>query len=104
MPLRRRIFSGNPSTTLRSLARRDDLLAGIRSAQQLQADLEAAAAAITRLNQEFNAVLQMPEVRSKLTAAGLEPLGGTPQQLDAFVKADHQRYGTLARELNIKAD
>lgn len=62
------------------------------------------AATVARLNQEFNAVLQMPEVRSKLTAAGLEPLGGTPQQLDAFVKADHQRYGTLARELNIKAD
>jgi len=62
------------------------------------------AATVARLNQEFNAVLQMPDVRSKLTGAGLEPLGGTPQQLDAFVKADHQRYGTLARELNIKAD
>lgn len=59
---------------------------------------------ITRLNQEFNAVLQMPDVRSRLTAAGLELLGGTPQQLEAFVKADHQRYGALARELNIKAD
>ncbi len=59
---------------------------------------------ITRLNQEFNAVLQMPEVRGRLTAAGLELLGGTPQQLEAFVKADHQRYGALARELNIKAD
>ncbi|MGI9216617.1 MAG: Bug family tripartite tricarboxylate transporter substrate binding protein [Hydrogenophaga sp.] len=62
------------------------------------------AAVVTRLNQEFNAVLQMPDVRSKLTAAGLELVGGTPQQLEAFVKADHQRYGTLARELNIKAD
>ncbi|MCU0927378.1 MAG: tripartite tricarboxylate transporter substrate binding protein [Hydrogenophaga sp.] len=62
------------------------------------------AATVTRLNQEFNAVLQMPEVRTRLTAAGLELLGGTPQQLDALVKADHQRYGSLARELNIKAD
>jgi len=59
---------------------------------------------ITRLNQEFNAVLQMPDVRSKLTAAGLELLGGTPQQLDDLVKADYQRYGTLASELKIKAD
>ncbi len=62
------------------------------------------AATVTRLNQEFNAVLQMPDVRTRLTAAGLELLGGTPQQLDALVKADHQRYGSLARELNIKAD
>jgi tripartite-type tricarboxylate transporter receptor subunit TctC len=59
---------------------------------------------ITRLNQDFNAVLQMPDVRSKLTAAGLELLGGTPQQLDDLVKADHQRYGTLASELKIKVD
>lgn len=59
---------------------------------------------VDRLNQEFNAVLQMPDVQAKLTGAGLEVVGGTPQQLDAFVKADHQRYGTLARELNIKAD
>lgn len=59
---------------------------------------------ITRLNQEFNAVLQLPDVRTRLANAGLELLGGTPQRLEAFVKADHQRYGTLARELNIRAD
>lgn len=62
------------------------------------------ASVIARWNQEFNAVIQMPDVRSRLNVAGLEMLGGTPQQLEAFVKADHQRYGSLARELNIKAD
>jgi hypothetical protein len=46
----------------------------------------------------------MPEVRDKLMAAGIEVAGGSPQVLEGFMKADNQRYGTLARELNIKAD
>jgi tripartite-type tricarboxylate transporter receptor subunit TctC len=50
---------------------------------------------ITRLNQEFNAVLQMPDVRSKLIAAGLELLGGTPQQLDALAACRAQDFKNL---------
>ncbi|MBL8386089.1 MAG: tripartite tricarboxylate transporter substrate binding protein [Burkholderiales bacterium] len=59
---------------------------------------------VARLNQEFNAVLQMPDVRARLAGAGLDLLGGAPQVLADFMKADHQRYGQLARELGIKAD
>jgi tripartite-type tricarboxylate transporter receptor subunit TctC len=62
------------------------------------------AAAIARINQEMNDSLKLPDVREKFIGAGLEPLGGTPQQLADFMKADNERYGTLARELNIKAD
>jgi tripartite-type tricarboxylate transporter receptor subunit TctC len=62
------------------------------------------AATIARINREINEVIKMPEVRDKLMAAGIEGLGGTPQVLEGFMKADNQRYGTLARELNIKAD
>jgi tripartite-type tricarboxylate transporter receptor subunit TctC len=62
------------------------------------------AAAIQRINQEINAVIKMPDVRERLIGAGVEPLGGTPQVLADFMKADTQRYGQLARELNIKAD
>jgi tripartite-type tricarboxylate transporter receptor subunit TctC len=62
------------------------------------------AATIARLNREVNDVLKLPEVREKLMGAGLEVLGGQPQLLADFMKADNQRYGSLARELNIKAD
>jgi tripartite-type tricarboxylate transporter receptor subunit TctC len=61
-------------------------------------------AVVTRLNREFNDALQLPEVREKLAGAGLDVLGGTPQVLADFMKADNERYGRLARELNIKAD
>ncbi|MEO7939189.1 MAG: tripartite tricarboxylate transporter substrate binding protein [Burkholderiaceae bacterium] len=62
------------------------------------------AAVIARINEEMNAVLKMPEVQAKLANAGVEVLGGTPQVLADFMQADNQRYGTLAKELNIKAD
>ena len=62
------------------------------------------AATIARINQEINEVLKLPEVREKFMGAGLEVLGGTPQLLADFMKSDNQRYGNLAKELNIKAD
>jgi tripartite-type tricarboxylate transporter receptor subunit TctC len=62
------------------------------------------AAALTRINREINEVIRMPEVRDKLMGAGVEVLGGSAQVLADFMKADNQRYGTLARELGIKAD
>jgi tripartite-type tricarboxylate transporter receptor subunit TctC len=62
------------------------------------------AAVLQRLNQEFNAVIRMADVRERLLGAGIEPLGGSAQVLAEFMKTDAQRYGQLARELNIKAD
>jgi tripartite-type tricarboxylate transporter receptor subunit TctC len=62
------------------------------------------AAVVQRINQEINAVIRLPDVRERLLGAGVEPLGGTPQVLADFMKADTQRYGQLARELGIKAD
>lgn len=59
---------------------------------------------IQRINQEINEVLKMPDVQAKLANAGVEVLGGTPQQLADFVKADDQRYGALAKALGIRAD
>lgn len=62
------------------------------------------AAAVARLNTEVNAVLAMPEVRSRLEAAGIEVDGGPAQELTDWVRADFERYGRIARELQIKAD
>ncbi len=61
-------------------------------------------AVIQRLNLEVNEVLKMPDVQAKLNTAGIEVLGGTPQVLADLMKSDSQRYGSLARELQIKAD
>jgi len=59
---------------------------------------------VARLNAEFNKALQLPDVKERLKGAGLDVLGGSADVLAEFVKADDQKYGSLARELNIKAD
>jgi tripartite-type tricarboxylate transporter receptor subunit TctC len=62
------------------------------------------AATVARLNQEFNDALKLQDVRDRLKIAGLDVLGGESKVLADFVKNDSLRYGTLARDLNIKAD
>lgn len=39
-----------------------------------------------------------------MTSQGDEPGGGTPQQLAEMWLADHERWGRVARENNIRAD
>jgi tripartite-type tricarboxylate transporter receptor subunit TctC len=44
--------------------------------------------AITRLNKELNIILKMPDMRQQITARGLIPGGGSPEQLGAFLRAE----------------
>jgi len=57
-----------------------------------------------QINADINGLLKLSDVREKLTAAGLDILGGSDQVLGDFMKTDRQRYSQLAKELNIKAD
>lgn len=57
-----------------------------------------------QINADINDLLKLSDVREKLTAAGLDILGGSDQVLGDFMKTDRQRYSQLAKELNIKAD
>src|SRR4030081_3332479 len=46
-------------------------------------------------------VLAMPDVQAKFRAVGVEPVGGTPAQMAAFVKEESQRWGEVIRKNNI---
>ena len=43
---------------------------------------------VQRMNREINAVLAMPEVREKLHAQYMEPIGGTPEALQNFMQQE----------------
>jgi tripartite-type tricarboxylate transporter receptor subunit TctC len=47
-------------------------------------------------------VLAMPEVRERLAAIGLEPVGTTPVEFAAIVRNDYQKWGKVIRDANIK--
>jgi tripartite-type tricarboxylate transporter receptor subunit TctC len=60
---------------------------------------------VERLNSEINRMLQDPEVaKDKLLAVGLEPLGGTAEQLGATMRADLDKYSRIAKAARMKAD
>jgi tripartite-type tricarboxylate transporter receptor subunit TctC len=47
------------------------------------------------------AVLAMPDVQAKFRSAGVEPVGGTPAQMAAYVREENQRWGEVIRKNNI---
>lgn len=53
---------------------------------------------VKRFNDELQAVLRDPEVRNKLLAQGVDPVGGTPQEFAAFLAREAAKWaGTLKR-------
>jgi tripartite-type tricarboxylate transporter receptor subunit TctC len=60
------------------------------------------AAIINRINQEVARVLGRPDVRQKILSAWVEPVGSTPEQLAALMKADIERVGKVIKDADIK--
>jgi tripartite-type tricarboxylate transporter receptor subunit TctC len=50
----------------------------------------------------FTAALQVPEVKAKFAALGLLPVGTCGADFGAYLRKQHEEYGRLIRELNIK--
>ena len=59
---------------------------------------------VIRLNREINRILVMPEVNERLVSQGLIPIGGTPEQFAARMKADYEKWGKVIRQIGLKAE
>jgi tripartite-type tricarboxylate transporter receptor subunit TctC len=59
---------------------------------------------LQRLNREFNAVLQQPEVKQRLENSGLQISGGPPEDFAAILKRDYDRYGAALRAAGVKPE
>ena len=62
------------------------------------------AAHIERLQQELAKALSQPEVRARLTAADMEPVGSTSAEAVRSVRADFEKWGQVLRKLNLQVD
>src|SRR5436190_17379209 len=56
---------------------------------------------IARLNAEFNAVLQQPELRKRMENSGLQITGGAPEDFAAILKRDYEKYGAALRTAGV---
>ncbi len=62
------------------------------------------AAIVERLNRELKAALAAPEVRGYFTEAGIEPLGTTPTEFDAFFREERDRWARVVKDTGAKID
>lgn len=65
------------------------------------APMGIATAAITRLHAEVTRILAVPEVRDALAKAGAEPVGSSPEQFAAFIRAETAKWGDAVRRAGI---
>ena len=55
-----------------------------------------------RLNAEVNALIVQPAMVQRFAELGAQPLGGPPEALVAFLKAEQDKWGKVIRDLAIK--
>jgi tripartite-type tricarboxylate transporter receptor subunit TctC len=59
---------------------------------------------VATLNAETIRALRLPDVAERLTGQGVEPAGGTPAELAAFMKSETAKWGKVVREARIGLD
>jgi tripartite-type tricarboxylate transporter receptor subunit TctC len=59
---------------------------------------------IRKVNTDVVSALRRPDVIERLGNVGFTPIGGTPAELAAVIKADLAKWGKVIRDNNIKAE
>ena len=62
------------------------------------------AAVMARLHKEFAAALQTPEIRERLTAIGVEPVGGSSEEFRNSLLGERRKWAGVIKSAQIKAD
>ena len=59
---------------------------------------------VAKLNAELNAELRLPDVRETLAKQGLQPTGGSTDQLAQLTRTDLDRWAKVVQDAHIEAD
>lgn len=59
---------------------------------------------VNRLNSEMVKVLHHPEVKSRLTDEGAEPVGNSPQQFAAFILSERSKYAEVVSAARVPSE
>jgi tripartite-type tricarboxylate transporter receptor subunit TctC len=59
---------------------------------------------VNKVSQDIAKVLAMPDVKEKLEVQGSFPAPTTPEQFDAIIKGDTERYGKILRDAGVGAN
>jgi tripartite-type tricarboxylate transporter receptor subunit TctC len=59
---------------------------------------------VAKLSHDFVAAVNAPAVKDRLGSLGASPIGGAPQELDAQIHADYDKWGPIIKAAGIKAE
>jgi tripartite-type tricarboxylate transporter receptor subunit TctC len=59
---------------------------------------------VTKISQDFVAALNTGPVKERLAKFGASPIGSSPQQLDARIHADYEKWGPIIKAAGIRAE
>lgn len=59
---------------------------------------------LAKLSQDFVAALNTEPVKERLAKLGAAPIGSSPQQFDAKIRADYQKWGPIIEAAGMKAE
>lgn len=59
---------------------------------------------LTKMNGEIRRMVEIPEVRTKLTSLGANPETNTPEEFAAYVKSEMAKWGKVVRDTGTRAD
>jgi tripartite-type tricarboxylate transporter receptor subunit TctC len=86
-----------------------DEATGLRGVQAgswmgLLAPAGTARAIVARLNAVAAQVVQSPDTRARLMAQGGDPVGNSPQEFAAFLRADFEKNGVAVKQAGLKVE
>ena len=59
---------------------------------------------VSRLNEVVAQVVRAPETRSRLIGLGGDPVGNSPQEFAAFLRADYDKNGAAVKQAGLKVE
>ncbi|MDH4180693.1 MAG: tripartite tricarboxylate transporter substrate binding protein [Betaproteobacteria bacterium] len=59
---------------------------------------------VRKLNDAFNKVMAMPDVKAKLAGGGLDVVGGAPDEFARFIASEIAKWTKIAKDVGAKAD
>jgi tripartite-type tricarboxylate transporter receptor subunit TctC len=59
---------------------------------------------VHKISADINAALQQPDLRQRMSEAGMEPSGNTPEQFDAFIRSEIEKWAPVVKAAGLKPE
>jgi tripartite-type tricarboxylate transporter receptor subunit TctC len=59
---------------------------------------------VARLNAEIAKILDMQDIKERLASLGAQPMGGSPEQFDAHIRAEAVKFTQVVKAANLQVD